>query len=79
MRTVQTNIVQVDLTPSGLEPSSFASMLAAEGIMVNQIHGTTKVRMVTHRGIDHEDIEYTLEVVRKILEQKRVRSLSQTS
>ncbi len=73
MKTVQTNFIQVDLKQSILTPSSLTSLLEAEGVKVSPIHGTTKIRMVTHRGVKRADIEYTIEAVKRILEKEKSR------
>jgi threonine aldolase len=59
MKTVQTNIVLVGVTPTGLDSGRFVGKLKKNGILAADFGGG-KVRFVTHRGITAEDIEETI-------------------
>jgi len=62
---VQTNIVHVDISDIGTTSDEFISTLKAHGVLT-LTRGKTKVRMVTHRGIEREHIEKTLGIVEEI-------------
>ena len=62
LRTVQTNIVHLDIAGLGTSSEEFISMLKTQGVLA-LTRGKTKVRMVTHRGIEREHIEKTLGIV----------------
>jgi threonine aldolase len=62
---VQTNIVHVDISDIGTTSDEFISTLKAHGVLT-LTRGKTKVRMVTHRGIEREHIEKTLGIVGRI-------------
>jgi len=65
LETVQTNIVAFDVGGLGTDSSRFASKLNEHGVKASVLGGT-RVRMVTHRGIEREDIEYALEAVESV-------------
>jgi len=73
LRTVQTNMVMCDVDGLGILAKTFVEKLRARGVLVNSI-SKTRVRFVTHRGIEREDIEKALciieEVVKEIKAQK---------
>jgi threonine aldolase len=56
---VQTNIVLIDVKQLGTNSTEFVSQIAKDGVKASNF-GPTIVRMVTHRGIEREDIEYAL-------------------
>lgn len=62
---VQTNMVLVRTEPLGYEPSEFVSELAPRGVKC-LAYQTGTVRMVTHKDVSTDDIEYTIEQVRAI-------------
>jgi len=62
LKAVQTNIVFIDVSGLGVNSSRFAEKVAEQGVKVMPI-GDTLVRMVTHRGIEREDIEYAIGVI----------------
>lgn len=67
---VQTNIVIYDVTSLGVNADSWVTKLTESGVK-SGAHDSTRVRMVTHRGIEKEDIEYALQVVEKVANQLR--------
>ena len=73
LRTVQTNMVMCDVDGLGIQADVFVEKLKARGVLVNSI-SKKRVRFVTHRGIEKEDIEKALciieEVVKEIKAQK---------
>jgi threonine aldolase len=65
MKTVQTNIVIYDVNGLGITGTEWVKRLKAEGILAGaQEHG--RIRMVTHYGIEKEDIDLTLKVVERM-------------
>ena len=65
LKTVQTNIVMFDISGLGLNSEVFVSELNKRGIK-SKTRGRTTVRMVTHRGVDEEDIYYALKIIREM-------------
>lgn len=66
MESVQTNIVVVDVSGTGMDSSSFASMAAERGVLVS-LFGPRTVRLVTHHGISGEEIEDSLQRIESML------------
>lgn len=66
MNTVQSNILMVDLTTPEYDSVSLVSRLKDEGILASDIN-SSRIRFVTHKYISEDDIEYTVDVVRRIL------------
>ncbi len=66
LSALQTNIVIFDVIPAGKSVQSFASELQAQGVKVN-IFGESTIRMVTHYGIQKDDIDYALTTAAKIV------------
>jgi threonine aldolase len=62
MERVQTNMVFIDVSQFGISSAEFISRIARYGIKASN-YGPTTVRMVTHRGIEKEDIDYALEAI----------------
>lgn len=59
MESVQTNIVVVDVSNTGLDSASFTSLAKEKSILVSMF-GPRTVRFVTHYGIESADIDETL-------------------
>jgi threonine aldolase len=70
MERVQTNIVLIDLKQLGTTSVEFISHLEKDGVKASN-YGPTTVRMVTHRGIERDDIEYALGAIRRTAEHMR--------
>jgi threonine aldolase len=64
LKTVQTNIVRYDIANLKINSTKFISKLEKNGILAGG--SGTGIRMVTHRMITREDIDYTLQTIRKI-------------
>jgi threonine aldolase len=62
LKTVQTNIIMFDVNGLGVGAGNFVNRLKERGVLALNL-GKTSVRMVTHRGIEREDIEKTLSIV----------------
>jgi threonine aldolase len=67
---VQTNIVIYEISGLQITSSEWTTRMLDFGVKAGA-QETGRVRMVTHRGIEKEDIEYTLEVVEKAARQIR--------
>lgn len=63
-KTVETNIVRVDTTASGLSGEEWSKTLANYGVRVSA-GGPAQLRFVTHRHISAADIETTLQAFRE--------------
>jgi threonine aldolase len=73
LRTVQTNIVMFDVAGLNVEGSLFVQKLKQHGVLALSL-GNTRIRMVTHRGIEKEHIEKALtaaEAITKELKPKK--------
>lgn len=69
LERVQTNIVYLDLLDGSLEPGQFLARLREGGVKI-QYTAPRRFRAVTHYGIEAEDIEKALAVVRQVMEGK---------
>jgi len=67
--TVQTNMVYFSLQESGMNTAQFLSKLAKYNILGSP-RPYAKVRLITHYGINKEDIYITIEAIREILSGK---------
>lgn len=66
--TVQTNIVKFDVSNLPTSCDEFLSKLSEKGVKASS-YGGPLMRMVTHRHIGREDIDYTLSVVEDVVEE----------
>ena len=64
LNTIQTNIIRFSVTPG--TGHRFAASLREEGVVLNP--ADTSLRVVTHYGVDAEDIDYTLLAMQRVLE-----------
>ena len=62
LRTVQTNIVMCDVDGLGVSAETFVERLKARGVLINSI-SSSRVRFVTHRGIESGDIKEALAII----------------
>ena len=62
---VQTNIVVCDVAGLGITGEKWISKLNELGVKVGALEGN-RVRLVTHRGVEKDDIEYALGVSEKV-------------
>lgn len=67
MTTVQTNIVVFNVSRKNVSAASIVQKLSENGIKANQFSEET-VRMVTHFGITRKDIDYTIDVMARIMQ-----------
>jgi threonine aldolase len=64
---VSTNILIFELSPSALSAPELAAGLKAKGIKIHTI-SEQRVRVLTHYGIEAEDVDYVLAAVEAVLE-----------
>ncbi|WP_027365759.1 low-specificity L-threonine aldolase [Desulfotruncus alcoholivorax] len=62
---VQTNIIVADVSGMGMTSDEFVSVLEERGVLAITF-GPTLVRLVTHRDVSREDVEYAIEVINNI-------------
>ncbi len=67
---IQTNIVRYDVSGLGIAAIEWVARLRDLGVKAGAQEAGS-VRMVTHRGIEKEDIECTLEIAEKVAKQIR--------
>jgi threonine aldolase len=67
LSSVQTDIVVFEITRPDLSPAEFLSRLAKDGIKMSPFPGTTKLRAVTHYGIERADVEKAISAVRRAM------------
>ena len=72
MKTVQTNMVMFDVEGLGVEAEVFRNKLREHGVLTGNI-SKTRIRMVTHRGIEKEDIEKALAAIEQTIKELRKR------
>ena len=65
LASVQTNIVQLDVSLLGEPVEVFLGRLKADGVLASA-HGHGRVRMVTHRDVSREQIERTVAILGKL-------------
>ena len=66
LKTIQTNMVYFDLNKSGMDTYQFLPKLAEYNILGSP-QPPTKVRLVTHYGINEDDIYATIKAIKKIV------------
>jgi len=66
LSTVQTNIIRIDVSEINVNSSQFANFLEKKGVLVLPFDDYI-VRMVTHKDISSSDIDYTIERIKKII------------
>jgi threonine aldolase len=69
---VQTNIVAYDVSGLGIDGERWVAKLNESGVKAGTLEAG-RVRMVTHRGVERTDIEYTLAVAEQAAEEIRKR------
>lgn len=66
LETVQTNIIIFDVHNLGVTSAEFVQRLSEHGVKSLTMNETS-IRMVTHRGVEREDIEYTIDSIEKVI------------
>ncbi|KYH40928.1 MAG: threonine aldolase [Candidatus Bathyarchaeota archaeon B63] len=72
LRTVQTNIVICSLDGLGASAEMFIEKLKARGVLVSRMC-KTRIRFVTHRGIERRHIERALSIIGEVVGEIRRR------
>jgi threonine aldolase len=72
MKTVQTNMVMFDVDGLGVRADVFMKKLKEHSVLAGSI-SKTRIRMVTHRGIEKEDIEKALVAIEQTIKELRKR------
>jgi threonine aldolase len=66
LSTVQTNIVLVDISGTGLEPDDFQALAREKGLAVSTF-GPHLIRLVTHHGITAAEVDQAVSVVEDVV------------
>jgi threonine aldolase len=67
LEQVETNFVQVELGPLGLEPTEALERLWQQGVGLSMTAHPTKLRAVTHLDVGDEEIERAVELIPRAL------------
>jgi threonine aldolase len=67
LEQVETNFVQVDVGPLGLETGVALARLAEQGVGLSMTMHPTRLRAVTHLDVDDDDIEQAIELIPRAL------------
>ena len=67
LEQVETNFVQVDVSPLGLSAEDALARLADQGVGLSMTMHPTRLRAVTHLDIDDEDIDRAIELIPRAL------------
>jgi threonine aldolase len=62
---VQTNIVMMDVSGTGLTPAEFSARLKSRGVLINAI-SPTRMRLLTHVDVSRADCEEAVGVIREV-------------
>jgi threonine aldolase len=65
-KSVQTNILIVDISGAGIGANDFTRRLAEKGLLIGSVNNEI-VRFVTHMDVDHTACERAVEIVREVL------------
>lgn len=66
--SVQTNIVRFELSCSGADCDTFVARLAEKGVLCLGGRGSGQGRMVTHKDVSAEDIDYAVSMIEEVAE-----------
>jgi threonine aldolase len=67
LEQVETNFVQVELSPLGLEPTEALERLWEQGVGLSMTAHPTKLRAVTHLDVGDAEIERAVELIPRAL------------
>lgn len=70
LRSVQTNMVMLDVKGLNIGADFFVDRLREQGLLALSL-GKTRIRMVTHRGIEKEDVEAALAIIERAAKEIR--------
>ena len=66
LEATQTNIVIADFADTRKEAGAIAQKLAEQGLL-SIAFSKSKIRFVTHLDVSDDDIEYAVDVIKKVL------------
>jgi threonine aldolase len=67
LEQVETNFVQVDVSPLDLSAEDALARLAEQGVGLSMTMHPTRLRAVTHLDIDDEDVDRAIELIPRAL------------
>ncbi len=67
---VQSNMVVLDVSDIGADETVFCSQLEEKGVLAGSV-GKSRIRLVTHWGIERSDVERALDVIREVADELR--------
>jgi len=67
LTVVQTNIIYFELVSDKIDVEAFLMRLGEKGIKLLRIGGPRRFRVVTHYGIEAEDIDVTLKALKEVM------------
>jgi threonine aldolase len=73
LSSIQTNILMYDVSAMGMDADAWISKMSEYGVKFGAVDAK-RVRMVTHRGIERDDVEYVVNAAAKSVDQIRARS-----
>jgi threonine aldolase len=76
LKTVQTNMVRLDMSELGVSEEFFILKLREKGILTSAM-GKNSIRMVTHRGIEKTHVEKTLQAIEDVVDEASTKSKAQ--
>lgn len=65
LERVQTNIIQADVSGTGLPAAAFSDRLKARGVLANA-SSPTAIRFVTHKDVSRAQVERALEIIGEV-------------
>lgn len=65
-KTVQTNILIVDISGTGISANDFTHRLAEKGLLIGSVNNET-VRFVTHMDVDRAACERAIDIVKRVM------------
>ena len=66
--SVETNIVILDISGTGLTAADFSAQLKSRGVLANGV-GASAIRMVTHRDVTRQQCEQAMRIVSEVASQ----------
>jgi threonine aldolase len=64
-KDVQTNIVMIDISPSGLDAKQYAEELRKEGLLAHPVP-EKEIRLVFYKGVGRSDAGKAVEIIKKV-------------
>lgn len=73
LTSVQTNMVYFDVGATGLSAEAFVKRMAEAGVKAGAM-GEKSIRLVTHYGVESEDVDRTIAVIAEVAERATARA-----